>query len=1643
MPPPPTALQPDDLVDQYKVLRLLERGGSAEVYLARDTRLGRRVALKLLAPGQPQQEARAIARLSHPHIITVYGDGEHDGRPYLALEHLEGQTLRQRLGSGLGVQEGLRLALEAAEALEHAHAEGVVHCDLKPENLQIGADGRLRVLDFGLAARSGEAPSGRIRGTPAYMAPERWRGDAVVAAEDIWALGCCLREVFCSARPYADLSADLRADLNADLDAEDALRAAVTSEEPVPEAPAGGDDLPAELKALLRRCLDKQPNQRPDAAEIRGLMTRLLRPQAAAAVQDERSPFVGLRHFEEQDAALFFGREDEVGGFVERLRSQTVLSITGPSGAGKTSFIRAGVLPRLREQGRWTALHVRPGRRPLLALAGRLAALLEARDGDAATQSLNLEEALTAEPALLSLLLEQIAAERGCSVLLVVDPLEDLCTLCADDEERARFMEAVCGAALDGSGPARIVLAFRDDYLSRLSTSEAARRALTRLTLLQRPVCLPPLQFTARQLWERRDREAGILRRADYEALGGVAGALAGHADGVLAALPDAEQALARDLLLRLVTVEGTRRVVPQAEALEGLPRRATAVLDRLIQGRLVVIRRADPSAEPQNHETDQDHAEVELVHESLVTSWERLGTWLQRGRENRAVLDEAEQAARLWQRRDSPDEGLWSGDELAEAERAARRHGAVVQTVERFLAASRGHEDARSRRAWRLRLGAALVALVLISALVINALTGTERQRIRAEDEASRAVRRWAEARIADAERALEAGQRLTARAHLRAALELRDDQQARALWWKLARDQRVWRRAVGSPVTSLAVAADGTVAAAGHNGRVVLLDGSGRIMRQNPSPEVTAIEPFAATLHLVTRGAAARKRLRRAVGPAARALGFSPDGRWLAVGEREGTIRILRLPGGQLARQLKGHRGEVRQVHFRPDGEELASAGLDGAIRLWRLSPGPPRARPPLLGHGVGIQALAYSPDGEQLASGGADGVVRIWHRRTGRARSVLSGPASAARQLGFSTDGRLLVVAHDGGEIRIWDTRSGQAVERWRRPHGAGPVSAVFSPGSPARIVTAGQDGAICSRALHPIEQAAGHRGPVLAVAAGGGGPGTLVVSAGRDHTVRTWDAARPRQRRLLVGHTRPVLSAAVDPSGALIASGDAAGRIRIWDAASGAERRVLSCGGRALALRFAPGSPPRLAAGCADGRVRLWDVNATASPRELDGHRAAILDLAFDPSGQLLTSASADATLRTWNVSDGRQLRVLAGHRGRVTGVTVGGDGAIISVGDDGRALIWRGPTWQPRPLASDLGRAPVVASLSDGRYVIASRLGGVKICAPPGASPSTCVSLGAIGTSPGPTALATAGALFVFGYELGSLDLWTAAAGAAPRPRWRPPTLLKHPSALWAHGSGKDRCIWTTDHDLSIWRGDKRLGRRRELASLDSLLTVPQGCLTRAGRRAELLTPGGGRVLISDSALAVTPGPTPDTFSVAEADALITVDRGGKRIGSRKLGIGASALLARRRGGLAVGYADGTVELQDAKGKVEIRHTSRSSSPVSVLFSGAAGLLLSGHADGTLVGWQPGGHAPLKIAALLGPIIQIIARDDGGVVITSAAGDQRTVELSALQQPYCALMRAVWRASEVVWEGRRAVRRAPPEAHRCRRRRTVR
>jgi formylglycine-generating enzyme required for sulfatase activity len=736
---------PPDTFDEYRLLRLLGRGGMGQVYLAEDTLLERRVAVKFIASIRPdaharqrfQVEARALARLSHPNVVAVHRVGELDGRPFLITEFVQGRTLAE-LPRPVPVEQVLRIARGLTRGLAAAHRQSVLHRDLKPANVMLAEDEEVKLLDFGVAKllahtasllpEDGAGPSssplaGRpdasgILGTPLYMAPEVLLGEPSTHRSDLYSLGAVLYELCCGEAPRQALSQALP------------FEEWVAAEPP----PLGTrmEGLEPRLSAAITRCLRQAPEHRfASAEELYGVL-EAIGPERAAGEVPEGNPYRGLRPFEAEHRTLFFGRSAEREALLERLRTESLLVVAGDSGVGKSSLCRAGVLPRVAEgalgQGRsWRILSLVPGRRPLQALASHLAAAFE-REEDV------LLERLREDARGLCRELPHVR-DRSLGLLLFVDQVEELFTL-ASPQEAALFGEVVaCLAACPGT---RVLLAVRGDFFTRLGSlqglAEEVSRALYLLPALspegmraailgparQKGVGfesealvdvlvessrraaggLPLLQFAMAELWEVRDEARRLIPASALEALGGVAGALARHADGVLASLLPEPRRAARRLFLQLVTVEGTgaRRTREELSAEEPA---ASAALDALVRGRLLVAREVE------------GETAYEVAHEALLREWGTLRHWLDTEGVRRQVRERLESAAAEWSRLGHSQEALWSERQLVEA--VAVDSEVLSPRGAQFLAASHG---ASRRVRWRRRVLLALVPLAVGLAL-------------------------------------------------------------------------------------------------------------------------------------------------------------------------------------------------------------------------------------------------------------------------------------------------------------------------------------------------------------------------------------------------------------------------------------------------------------------------------------------------------------------------------------------------------------------------------------------------------------------------------------------------------------------------------------------------------------------------------------------------------------------------------------------------------------------------------------------------------------------------------------------------------------------------------------------------------------
>jgi len=1724
-------------VDHYRVVRSLGRGGMGEVFLARDTELGRRVALKAIHPqllGSDREvsrflfEARATARFSHPHIVTIFGVGQHRDIPYMALEYLEGGTLRGRMrGSRMGEREAIRVALAIAEALEESHAHGVTHGDLKPNNVVIPRDGRIRVLDFGLARIVSRPTVPREHeddleatddddegtyGSPEYMAPEQWLGAETGAPADVWSLGVILFEMLAGRRPYT-----FKDPLE--------LGTAVASPDPAPDLDLFRP-VRRPLASLVAICLRKAAADRPTAGELASRLRDLLASEGGSTSTREESPFRGLRPFGERHAPFFHGREAELDALIEQVRRETVLPVVGPSGAGKSSFVQAGVIPRLREQGRWLVLNVLPGRRPFVDLETVLDAALtaetpEAIEQEPATISLHLTgyeiqalvepgaekvgpglaDRLREAPEQLNLVLQQIAEHNDARVLLFVDQLEELYTLGDDPRLQRNFMRAICTAADDPQGLVRVVFTVRDDFLGRLHQDDVVRQVLSRVTVLQRPdaqamaemlqrplqtvgfqaddpalipemveavrdepACLPLLQFTARALWDRRDRERRVLRRSVYDEMGGVAGALARHADGVVDSLFPTDVRLARQILLRLVTTEGTRQVLPVDQVLEGMDPRARQVLGRLAEARLVTVRKAGSASEGE--------AELQLVHESLIRSWKRLARWIDHSREELALLEQLVAVAELWDKRGRRDEELWHGAHLDEASRTLTEGETVVpERVTAFLAAGQLKDRRlRNRRRALIGTGVGLLALIAAVSLVVAWVMADKERETQRQKEVAETQR--AEAQREGARAAFERGGVLEARAKLRASLETEDSLLARALWSRIGAAPLLWSRELGTFAYKVAWSPDGrTLAAACQDRSLYLFDvrtGAVRILRGH-AEQVSAVAFSPDGSHLASGSWDATVRVwdlgtgestamaghgdrvtdvrfhpggnllasasndrsvklwkvgeRRPSATFGGAicrngeLDFSPDGGLLATGDSDGDVHLMDVASRAEVRTFRAHERPVGTVRFSPDGASLVTRDADQRIRIWRLSDRTLTAD--LAGHTRQVTGLGFLADG-RLVSASTDQTVRLWDTATGTSRILLSGDEVASRAASLSPNGRFLGQATFDKVLRVWDLDASGDQPTVAGGHTDAIYAVAFSPDD-RTVYTGSLDNTVRAWDVvsgRPLARFEGHTHGVCGVATSP--DGTRVASGSIDGTVRVWDTASGEALATLTGHTDRIWGVAISPDGTRVASASSDSTVRLWDLASGAELLRIPChAGGATTVSFSPDGS-RIATSGLDPTPMVWDAITGRRVQILDGHEGEVLGVAFSSDGRTVASGGFDGTLRLWDVASG-EGRVLGRHEGRIHGIAFDPAGRrLLTSCSDGSARVWSVADGSHVELAGHAAEVNNVAFSHDGMWVATGGDGGT-------------VRLWDAAT----------GAPVWLGVALvpRSLSLLTHEGWAPLRPTAPPPPMTEWAAALDARATyaslsddGSLVCMATADGIVEIWDAvHDHLHGRVELPGWDRLIAVSAGCLVLAGGEASLRPIEGPPVVLSTDALASAADD--EGVLVASRTAVQSFDPAGTPGPTTPIGPGIAAV-DRRGGELVLGFADGNIEVRnEGSDRADVHFEDTVSSPVIHLAAGPMHTIAAGHANGQVGLWSAVNGELLTAARLHGPVDHL-AVSGSDLVAATGLGDHLWWDLGHLTVDRCDLLKDVWNQVPVVWEGGLPVVRDPPPDHAC-------
>ncbi len=1136
-------------------------------------------------------------------------------------------------------------------------------------------------------------------------------------------------------------------------------------------------------------------------------------------------PFKGLHYFDVEDADLFFGREELTAELVSNLSHNHFLAVVGASGSGKSSLVRAGLIPALQSSKpvkgnvvppsgseRWQTVIITPTAHPLESLAAKLT-----QNSESVTAAATLIDDLLRDLRSLHLYARRLI-ESDNRLLLVVDQFEELFTLCQDPNERRAFVDNLLHAASD-DGVTTVVIVLRADFYSNCAGYENLRHALERnqkyigamdrgglrhaieepaerpgwvfetglVDVLLRdvgasenkqpePGALPLLSHALLETWQRR--RGHILTFQGYAESGGVQGAIAKTAETVYRqGLTPEQQLIARNVFLRLTELgEGTQDTRRRVKLDELTPRgedpdAVTTVLKKLTDARLITT----------------SEGEVEVAHEALIREWPTLGEWLAKNRDDLRFHRRLTHVADEWIALNRDPGLLYRGALLAQAaEWATTHHDALNQREDEFLDASQQEKAivAHNQRRWRSILAGIIgVVLILATAVIIVGV----QSRLQSSEIRSRQL-----------------------------AGDARDNLEV-------------------DPELSIMLARAALAEAYTAEGEDAL---------RNALQQSRILETFQFS------------------GTSPVYVAFDLDRHRFATSDEGGAVLVRSLLTGEIINEWQVGR-MVLWLAFSPlSGQLLAGADISGTVSIWDTAADRQIATLQVDPNDLALDSLAFSPDERLLATGDDGGKLRLWELATQKVLVQQDAATSPVISMAFSPDGRYLVVASYEGEISVLDPTILAVLATWKGHEGS-ILDVAFHPDS-SLFATVGRDGRIKIwevsnlRNGPPLYDLEGHGNTINDIAFNA--RGDCLATASYDHTAIVWHMSGNTVNKLvrlsagdhilLAGEfadTNPATThPPLDPCGTQLHTIDGDGTMQTWNIGASAEYHTIATSAhRPEAIAPSPDGQT-LVTGDDDGVLLIWrDITQPPTHRAI--HTGPIREVEFSPDGKQLATASWDGTAKVLDLSDDIKvaltIRVQDKSGESVALYTVAfrppNGKQIVTGGDDGVIRLWdvtSGKLVNEWPLHGPANAVYSVAFNRDGsQFVTAGRDGMVYVWDidhnrevhkfDNGSLASVLVAV----FSPG-------GQSIVTGDVDGKLRFW-------PRDGGEPRTISAHqgpvnwiefsPDAAMFATAGSDRraMIWdsTTNKPLSVLKGNmKDVTDLRFLDSKDGLLLITTG-----------------------------------------------------------------------------------------------------------------------------------------------------------------------------------------------------------------------
>ncbi len=1045
--------------------------------------------------------------------------------------------------------------------------------------------------------------------------------------------------------------------------------------------------------------------------------------------KDSGNPYIGLRPFEVDESILFFGRNDQSLELLQRLHQHHFVAVVGSSGSGKSSLLRAGLIPALKagylidDSDDWFISIMKPGQSPLYNLTESVLLQIEPAATRADVAALLQQTKEQGADALLQRILPVIKEKKN-NFFLLVDQFEELFRFAMNQDdvnkkdEAIDFVNIMLELTRQPEIPFYVVITMRSDFIGdcaqfyglpeAMNQSQYLVPRISRVqlkTVIEGPALLyggkidpvltskllndlgkvkdelPLLQHALMRIWdfEMNVNKSGMVDMEDYECIGGIEKALSNHADEALKGMSENDLLLTKKIFQALTTIDDNGRKIRRQVLLSKLAELTGTPEPKLLEIIQLFIqdKRSFLIISPAGETGDKI---IDISHESLIRQWDALGKWVDEEGESTAIYLQLAESAELY-RKNKKD--FLSGSELQIALEWNKKFKPVAAWADRYRKGSDYYlnylyasekdwlskqEKERSSKQKQRFLIYGLSGLFLITLIIVLAIIGLVglNKDLDKEKIISQGYSLYLNGYIQE-EKDPTLALRLVQESMLKD-----NDSTTEAYAQKLYSLNSFYRIISRQDTTlySIAISGDGKRIMATERNKAVMYDTAGNVLQE--------FKGHTGEIYNVV---------------------FSPDGKSVLTASADRTARLWDLKGNTL-KVFTGHKSEVFSVAFSPDGKKVLTGGNDNTVRLWDIATGL-QADAPFRGHVAPVSAVCFSPDGKYIASGSFDSSAIMWDL-AGRGILQFRSHSTYIMSLTFSPDSKKLLTGSLDGTAILWNF-DGKAELRVDAAFGIYTVA--FSPDGKSFLTGAANNHAYLWNLNGVVLQdfISTSESVTAGISAVAFTPdGASALTGAMDGSLRWW-GIKPQLLQQFYDSLNGIKAAAFSPDGKLLLTSYGFNKARLWDVKGNRIRDFEDAPIAVTTLAFAPAGE-KIAVGYADGSIRVWNLQGTLVETYRYANRK-VNALAFSPDGASLLAAYDVNIARLWELKNANYIQ-LKGHFKEITCVAFSTNGKTLVTGSmDSTVIQWTLQGKKINEFKNGSASVKALALSPDGQYIV--------------------------------------------------------------------------------------------------------------------------------------------------------------------------------------------------------------------------------------------------------------------------------------------------------------------------------------------------